>query len=123
MPLTDDFWVWVEETAAALDQLTYYQGLGVPEDADTRLVGDTYYGLVRRVHPDRHAREPAARKAALVRIYARIGEAHRVLGNPTLRARYDRAREGGAVVPGVGNVSGVRAPARRGPRSTRRLPG
>lgn len=96
MPLTDDFWVWVEDSVAALDQLTYYQLLGVPEDADPPLVSDTYYALVRRIHPDRHPREDARRKAALVRLYARIGEAHRVLGNPGLRARYDRVRAEGA---------------------------
>lgn len=91
MPLTDDFWAWVSETVAALDELSYYQVIGVPGDADAQLIADSYYTMVRRVHPDRHTREPAERRAELVRLYARLGEAYRVLGNPALRERYDAA--------------------------------
>jgi curved DNA-binding protein CbpA len=112
MPLTDDFWAWVSETVAALDELSYYQIVGVPEDADSQLVADSYYTLVRRVHPDRHTRESAERRAGLVRLYARLGEAYRVLGNPALRERYDRALAAGAKRLDQGETSRPVDPAR-----------
>ncbi len=81
---------------ADLDRTTYYQILDVPADAGGDAIRDAYYRLVRVAHPDRHAREPDERRRAVVRYYARIGEAWRVLSTPTSRKTYDEALGRGA---------------------------
>src|SRR5690606_18674749 len=66
----DDFWREILATVRDLDGLSYYELLGVPRGSDAAAISDAYYALVRRIHPDRHAREPdGARTSALVRLY------------------------------------------------------
>lgn len=73
-----------------LDERSYYQLLGVESAANPSDIGESYYRIVKVVHPDRHARERDPRhKKALIRLYARLGEAHKVLTDPMLRRAYD----------------------------------
>jgi len=84
------FWDKVLETSETLDDHTYYELLGVPQDASLPDIEERFHALARRLHPDRHAREPSReRQAALTRLYARINEAARVLGAPETRRLYD----------------------------------
>ncbi len=92
----DEFWPGILATARQLDQHSYYDLLGVARDAGPETIGQAYYAQVRRLHPDRHAMESdPERKNALVRLYARIGEAYRVLTSPDKRKAYDSALSGG----------------------------
>jgi len=85
-----DFWGRVESLAETLGQHSYYELLGMPQDASGDQIREAYYRAVKKLHPDNHARErDPSRKRALVRLYARIGEAHRTLSNPIQRAAYD----------------------------------
>lgn len=90
------FWDKLLAIDARLDDSSYYELLGVALAAPVDDIGARYYELVRKIHPDRYARErDAGRQRALTRVYARMGEAHRVLCDPKLRAAYDRALAGG----------------------------
>jgi uncharacterized protein (TIGR02266 family) len=61
-------------------------------------IASRYYALVARLHPDRHARErDPARRDSLTRLFARIGDAYRVLTDPGLRRAYDEALARGEV--------------------------
>lgn len=87
---TEDFWAYVDDAITHLDTRSYYQILGVPENADADTIGDAFYSLARRLHPDRHIRESAARQSMLTRLYARMNEAHKVLTKAETRRAYDR---------------------------------
>lgn len=96
MSRTEEFWPGVLATADQLDQRSYYELLGLTRDASPDAIGQAYYAQVRRLHPDRHAMESdTERKNALVRVYARIGEAYRVLTSPEKRKVYDQGLDSG----------------------------
>jgi curved DNA-binding protein CbpA len=80
-----------------LDGRSYYQLLNVPDTADTATIRAAFFKLAAQLHPDRfHALPDEALKDRLETIYARIGEAYRVLGNAERRATYDRSLGTGA---------------------------
>ncbi len=81
--------------AANLDAHSYYELLGVPSNASADAIRDAYYELARWIHPDRHARATTDERWAFTRLYARIGEAYRVLSLPEQRQAYDRGLASG----------------------------
>lgn len=87
---TDAFWERVLALSQTLDALSYYHLLDVPPSASTAAIEEAYYRRARNIHPDRHGyqTDPEATRA-LVRLYARFGEAFRVLRVPSLRRAYD----------------------------------
>ncbi|MEM6995864.1 MAG: J domain-containing protein [Myxococcota bacterium] len=95
---TDAFWTRVLALAETLDALSYYHLLDVAPSATTATVEEAYYRRARNIHPDRHGyqTDPAATRA-LVRLYARFGEAFRVLRSPELRRAYDQELAAGRV--------------------------
>jgi DnaJ-class molecular chaperone len=88
---TDDaFWTRVLALTQNLNKLSYYHLLDVAKDASADVISKAYYRRVQTLHPDRHAYETdPTRKRALVKLYARFGEAFRVLRSPELRRAYD----------------------------------
>ncbi len=72
-------------------RIDHYRTLGVPASASPDELRDAYRALARRFHPDRVA-DPSARRSADDRM-AKVNEAWRVLGDPDLRAAYDRSRQ------------------------------
>ncbi len=92
------FWNKVLAIYEDLETLSYYELLGVGDGASAQEIDELYFRIVRRLHPDRHARERDSRRLeALTRVYARLGEAHRVLVVPRLRGEYDAALTRGEV--------------------------
>lgn len=63
----------------------YYNVLGVTPRADAEEIKRAYRALALRWHPDRNPGDPIAEAR-----FKDINEAHRVLSDPELRARYDR---------------------------------
>jgi len=72
----------VKETA-------YYDVLDVAVDADESKIKRAYYSKARKFHPDKNDSQEAKE------IFQKIGEAHQVLSDPTLRKQYDKEGEDG----------------------------
>ncbi len=81
-----------------LDDVTYYQVLGVGALADYVAIKDAYHACAQAYHPDRFLFcGDEGRKARAYAVFKRITEAYSVLSDPVLRRRYDAARAEGAV--------------------------
>lgn len=116
--ITDDFWQYVTDAVEHLEQRSYYQILGVPDDADGDTISHAYYAQARRLHPDRHIKESAARQRMLTRVYARMNEGYRVLSKAETRRKYDQALASGQVrlARAVQAADDKRAPDPRTPK-------
>ena len=79
----------IEQRAAALDGLDYFEVLRIPRTAGPAEVKAAYYRESRAFHPDRFAALPARELKELVgRIYRRVNEAYTVLRDDAKRLRY-----------------------------------
>lgn len=67
----------------------HYQALGVPPDAGPAQIRAAYLRLMRANHPDHRPGDPTAASTA-----RRANVAWDVLGDPSRRGAYDRARDG-----------------------------
>jgi DnaJ-class molecular chaperone len=90
-PRTEALLQHLAEVAPDLDLYSYYQLLGVPEDASPDAVRAAFYQKAAELHPDRFPdlSDPRAR-GQLVSIYARIAEGYRILSDARKRVAYDQ---------------------------------
>jgi curved DNA-binding protein CbpA len=73
-----------------LEELTYYQLLGVNEHADKKQIKSAYYALAPEFHPDKYFRKRlGSYKTRIESIFSRITQAHDVLTSKPRRAEYD----------------------------------
>ncbi len=79
---------------AVIDQVSYYELLGVAQAAGQDEIRRAYHGFAATFHPDSHGVRPAEERAAIHRIFTRGTEAYRVLSDSALRSRYDEQRAG-----------------------------
>ncbi|MEO8179212.1 MAG: DnaJ domain-containing protein [Deltaproteobacteria bacterium] len=79
----------IESKLANVDQVTHYDLLDLPGDATPEHIGQAFPALARRWHPDRLSPELADLRDGVTRVFARMTEASRVLGNPGARKAYD----------------------------------
>lgn len=83
---------WAQETkdlAGRLDQLDYFEVLGVERDAPLSELKEQYHSLQRAYHPDTFYQSPDTDlKDAVFRIAKRLSEAYVVLRDPARRERY-----------------------------------
>ncbi len=78
------------QTYYALDELTHYELLQVPVDADKKAIKAAYFQVVNLFHPDRYfGKQLGSFKNKLERIFARMTEAEQVLTRKVSRAEYD----------------------------------
>lgn len=86
-----NFWKRIADTDERLDRVSYYELLGVSQDASEEEIGDHYYKLAGRLHPDRFVgRSTQEGLSSLNRICARLAQAKKILQTPELRAFYDQ---------------------------------
>ncbi len=84
-----DFIMEVEQRAAALEGLDYFEVLRLPRTAGADAVKAAYYRESRAHHPDRYAALPSPELRDLIaRIYRRVNEAYTVLRDDAKRQRY-----------------------------------
>jgi DnaJ-class molecular chaperone len=84
-----DFILAIERQAAALDQLDYFEVLGIGHEADAPAVKAAYHRASRACHPDRYAALPSPElREVIARVYRRVTEAYTVLRDDARRARY-----------------------------------
>jgi curved DNA-binding protein CbpA len=81
----DHLFAWLE----GLDDLSYYDLLGVEQDATADAVQEAFHAFCATFHPDGHVARPDDERGALSTIFKRGTEAYSVLGDPALRAQYD----------------------------------
>jgi curved DNA-binding protein CbpA len=79
----------VEQRAAALDGMDYFEVLRLPQGAGAAEVKAAYYRESRAYHPDRFAALPSPELRDLIgRVYRRVNEAYTVLRDDARRQRY-----------------------------------
>jgi curved DNA-binding protein CbpA len=77
-----------------LDDLTYYELLGVGEQADKKQVKSAYYASAPEFHPDKHFRKNlGSYKQKIEAVFGRMTLAHDVLTAVKRRAEYDEYLE------------------------------
>lgn len=77
--------------AARLDQLDYYQLLGVARDAPMEDIRKAYHRRARSVHPDRFFEHPDPEIGVSIdRIFKRMTEAYTILRDERKRGHYDQ---------------------------------
>ena len=92
----DQLAAFARQVYGRLDQLSYYDLLGLSFAAGTAEIRAAFYRLSNDLHPDRyHTLADRELKDHLETIYARICEGYRVLTTPDKRAAYDRAMNEG----------------------------
>lgn len=83
---------WAAQTkqiAQSLDQLDYFQVLGLSTDCSFEQLKANFHQLQRNYHPDAFFSSPDAElKEAVHRISKRVAEAYTVLRNPEQRQKY-----------------------------------
>jgi DnaJ-class molecular chaperone len=89
---TEQLAAFARQTFPRLNQLSYYDLLGVPSGSAHTVVRAAFYRLAADLHPDRyHTLADRQLKEQLEIIYARLCEGYRVLTTPAKRLAYDRA--------------------------------
>ncbi|MBI1948484.1 MAG: DnaJ domain-containing protein [Deltaproteobacteria bacterium] len=83
------FWPQLQQLAATIDGLDYFQVLNLPSSAAGNQVRDSYYALSRALHPDKffHIADDVT-KAAVHKIYKRVTEAYTILKDEKKRIKY-----------------------------------
>ena len=78
--------------AEELADRTYYEMLGIDEDASTEDIRRAYFVLSKQFHPDRlHKDVNISLKDAVHYVFSNLTEAHTVLMDPAEREKYDAA--------------------------------
>jgi len=81
----------IEAKLASLDESTHYELLELPVDATAEQIAQAFPLLARRWHPDRLSPEHNELREGVTRVFARMTEASRVLGNTNSRKAYNEA--------------------------------
>lgn len=84
----------IEGWLAVIDEVSYYELLGVAEAAGQDQIRRAFHGFAVTFHPDTHVTRTAEERTAIGRIFTRGTEAYRVLSDALLRSRYDEQRAG-----------------------------
>ncbi|AUX39781.1 hypothetical protein SOCE26_011760 [Sorangium cellulosum] len=80
----------IEARAASVDGESFFEMLGVAEDAPPERVQSAYFALAKQWHPDRTPPELQDVKPLVARVFARISEAYQTLSDPKRRAEYQQ---------------------------------
>ena len=78
----------VVKRCGEIDDLTYFQVLGVQEDATDEAIQSAYFTLVKAWHPDRLPADVKEMKAEVAKVFGRISEAYQTLADAKARAEY-----------------------------------
>ena len=81
----------VRRAFEALDTSSYYQVLGVANDAPQELIRKAFHRRAVQLHPDRHRETPEPVRSEAYALFKRMTEAYRALLDPDSRRAYDAA--------------------------------
>ena len=88
-PALEAFRGEIVERARRLDSQSYYEVLGVPMNAGTPELRQTFLGLASLWHPSRLSAELGDARSEATRVFAHMAEAYQILIDPERRADYD----------------------------------
>ena len=87
----DEFSRRIDNLHSELNELDYYQLLGVKDNAPGSDIKDAYYQSAMQYHPDRFLQlRNKELKNQIYEVYKRLSEAFKVLINPVTRRYYDK---------------------------------
>ena len=99
----------------------YHEILGVAADADTRAVKKAYFGLSKKLHPDRYFRRNTGAFAAVIETcFKRLLEAYELLSDPTARKAVEQ-HEATPVFASTVDAEAAKGARARGIDARRRL--
>lgn len=83
----------VQDTAARLGELTFYELLGVPPDANEKQIREAFHEKARVFHVDRYSEDLGHLREPMLRIFGEMSRAHSSLTDREARAEYDASLE------------------------------
>lgn len=96
--LLEKMWRKLRPLYEHIDQLNYYQILGVNDTASAQEITGAYQRIAMLLHPDRHYQNREHRYAKRIyKLFKRMTEAHQVLSNAARRGDYDRQLKSGTL--------------------------
>jgi curved DNA-binding protein CbpA len=106
-----------------LDEIGYFELLGVERGANAKEIKRAYFRLSKEFHPDRYFRREIGHYAVrLDRIFKKVVEAYELLTDPTTRAEIERSMPA-EVAPSAGAYRGGKGTRERiGPEAGARRP-
>jgi len=79
-----------EYLVRATSAVSYYEFLGVEQNAPLEVVRRSYFTLAKAFHPDRFHREEPEKLRQIAHAFTALSQAHEVLKNSDSRAAYDK---------------------------------
>jgi curved DNA-binding protein CbpA len=98
-PELSERWATIIDRARNIDRSDYFSMLELARDATKEEANTSFFGLVKKWHPDRLPPELVPVKEACSRVFARMSEAHATLTDDDKRAHYMRLLAGGSGSP------------------------
>lgn len=92
-------WAAIVDRARTIDKSNYFAMLDLARDATKEDADSSFFGLVKKWHPDRLPPELFPVKEACARVFARMSEAHATLTDDDKRAHYMKLLDGGSGTP------------------------
>lgn len=93
---------YLDRVVPALEGLDHFELLDVPANASSATIQDAFHNMAGGLHPDRHRNVLSPEQhETLIKVYAKIAEAYRVLRSPEHRKKYlqDEAKRRGNDAP------------------------
>ena len=103
----------IKALARLVDDLNYYEILGVPAGTASAALRDAYHAASRKFHPDAHRHLDPDLRGAVERIAKRVTESYSVLRDPRRRKLYDERLAQGAAGARMQLVEGTVEAGRR----------
>lgn len=87
----------IQKRLEAIKREDLFEVLGLPREASTEAAQAAYFKLAKTWHPDRLPPDLRGQKSAVAKVFAKLNEAHRTLGDRAKRDQYLRElTDGGA---------------------------
>jgi tetratricopeptide (TPR) repeat protein len=89
-------WLEIKKLAETIEDLNYFQMLGVKKESSSNEIRDAYLALAKKWHPDRLPAELRPLRPQVEAVFAYLNEANNSLGDEERRAAYlQTVKEGG----------------------------